>query len=157
MAVVVNETTPRTDHWWQKNVFGTGAQLLIVTVEQAFKAPEGHFSKLGEALRTNQQFRRRITTINVDKVHFIGTVGCSLYGLPAFRPAWGLLDNLKALLPAQICWLGFSATVPKHIRQIIENKILSKNHVTVTMSSNRRNTIYATHEIRGSINDLENY
>jgi superfamily II DNA helicase RecQ len=86
------------------------ARHLIVTVEQLFKSSAGHFARLGHLIRNNRIFQRQLIRINVDEAHSIHTAGIPLYGLPAFRPAWGKLDELKALLSNKIRWKAFSAT-----------------------------------------------
>ncbi|KAH9052274.1 P-loop containing nucleoside triphosphate hydrolase protein [Lactarius vividus] len=132
-TVVINEDTPRDDAWWSENIWNSKngslgrARLLIVTVEQLFKSREGHFPRLAVLVR-NLWFQRHIARVIVDEAHNIHTAGLSHYGLDAFRPAWGRLDELKAILPHPI-------------------------HVT----SNRPNTVYAAHEVLNSIEDFQNY
>ena len=132
------------------------AQHLIVTVEQLFKSPEGHLSRLAMLMR-QIQFTRRIARINVDEVHCIHTAGLPQYGLPPFRPAWGKLKFLKLLLSNKVPWIGFSATVPPHIRKTVESHILRPNYVSIRYTSNRENTMYATHPVIESIEDPRNY
>ncbi|KAF9044154.1 hypothetical protein BJ165DRAFT_183243 [Panaeolus papilionaceus] len=72
-TVVVNDTTSREDFWWNAHVFGNTkknnlgktAQIIISTVEQLFRSPEGHFSNLAEGLREKKHFQRRISRICV--------------------------------------------------------------------------------------------
>ena len=132
------------------------AQHLIVTVEQLFKRPEGHLPRLAVLMRQNQ-FSRRIARINVDEVHCIHTAGLPHYGLPPFRSAWGKLKILKLLLSNKVPWIGFSATVPPHIHKTVESHILRPNYFSIRYTSNRENTMYATHPVIGSIEDLRNY
>lgn len=113
------------------------ARHLIVTVEQLFKSSAGHFARLGHLIRNNRTFQRQLIRINVDEAHSIHTTGIPLYGLPAFRPAWGKLDELKVLLSNKIRWKAY--------------------YVSIRVTSNRPNTIYATHQVQGSIEDLQNY
>jgi superfamily II DNA helicase RecQ len=107
-------------------------------------------------MRQNQ-FSRRIARINVDEVHCIHTAGLPQYGLPPFRPAWGKLKLLKLLLSSKVPWIGFSATIPPHIHKTVVSHILRPNYVSIRYSSNRENTMYATHPVIGSIEDLRNY
>ena len=132
------------------------AQHLIVTVEQLFKRPEGHLPRLAMLMRQNQ-FSRRIARINVDEVHCIHTAGLPQYGLPPFQPAWGKLRILKLLLSSKVPWIGFSATIPPHIHKTVQSHILRSNYISIRYSSNRENTMYATHPVIGSIEDLRNY
>jgi superfamily II DNA helicase RecQ len=103
------------------------------------------------------QFSRRIARINVDEVHCIHTAGLPQYGLPPFRPAWGKLKILKLMLSSKVPWIGFSATIPPHIHKTVVSHILRPNYVSICYSSNRENTMYATHPVIGSIENLRNY
>ena len=95
---------------------------LIVTVEQLFKSSAGHFARLGHFIRNIKIFQRHLIRINVDEAHSIYTAGIPLYGLPAFHPAWGKLDELKVLLSNKIRWKAFSATFPRHILRTVEKR-----------------------------------
>jgi superfamily II DNA helicase RecQ len=179
-TVTINEDTPRENEWWnvsirwlfsticslsivQKHVYNTATRRLgtsrhlIVTVEQLFKCSAGHLGRLGAMIRERQDFQRRIIRINVDEAHSIHTAGIPLYGIPAFRPAWGDLNKLKAILPNRIRWNAFSATFPPHILKTVTDKILKPDHITIRVTSNRPNTIYTTHQVHGSIEDVQNY
>ena len=133
------------------------ARHLIVTVKQLFKSSAGHFARLGHLIRNNRTFQRQLIRINVDEAHSIHTAGIPLYGLPAFRPAWGKLDEFKALLSNKIWWKAFSATFPHHILRTVEKKILKLDYVSIRLTSNRPNTMYATHQVQGSIDNPQNY
>lgn len=114
--------------------------------------------RLGEWIRNQPAFQRLITRIEVDEGHFIFTAGQSLYGLSAFRPAWGLLDHLKRQLPNRIRWHFFSATFPQHILSQIQSKFLpGGNHAFIHLTSNRPNIMYATHRAEGQIDNVLNY
>ena len=131
------------------------ARHLIVTVEQLSKNLQGHLPQLAELVR-NRHFQKHIGTINTDEAHFIHTTGVGRYGLPAFRPAWGRLSELKVLLPHSIPWRAMSATLPPHILKTVES-ILRPNYVYIHTTSNRQNTMYATHCIPTTIEDPKNY
>ncbi|KAH9069630.1 P-loop containing nucleoside triphosphate hydrolase protein [Lactarius deliciosus] len=162
LTVVINEDTPREDAWWTENVWDGKercpgrARLLIVTVEQLFKSREGHFSRLALLVR-NLWFQKHVVRMFVDEAHNVYTAGLSLYGLDAFRPAWGRLDELKAILPRSVRWTMLSATFPPHIRATVEKKLLRPGYDAIHITSNRPNTVYATHEVINNINDLQNY
>jgi len=102
-------------------------------------------------------FQRRIIRVNVDEAHFIHTAGLPLYGLPPFRPAWGRLDEIKKLFSTYVRWKAFSATFPPHILKTVITKVLKTNYIPIHITSNRPNTIYATHQVHGSIEDARNY
>lgn len=131
-------------------------QHLLVTVEQLSKDSSGHFSRLGRIIR-NKKYQKHIDRVNVDEVHHIRTAGEALYGLKAFRPAWGRVDEFKVLLPRGVRWHGFSAILPEHIMLLVQKKIMNPNFTLIRTTSNRPNTTYATHQIVNSIEDMRNY
>ena len=142
---------------WNYKTRTTGrARHLIVTVEQLFKSREGHLPRLALLLR-NQHFQRLLVRVTVDEAHNIYTTGLPRYGLDAFRPAWGRLDELRAILPSAINWTFLSATFPPHVQTLIEKKLLRTGYEYIHITSNRPNTIYATHEVVESIEHLSNY
>ena len=132
------------------------ARHLIVTVEQVSKSPEGHLSRLALLVR-NKAFQKHLVWVNVDETHHIHTAGQALYGLKAFRPAWGQLDELKILLPRKVRFHGYSATLPDHILLLVQQKIMKPNHTLIRVTSNRPNTTYATHQVVNNLEDLQNY
>ncbi|KAF9537104.1 hypothetical protein CPC08DRAFT_651860, partial [Agrocybe pediades] len=75
----------------------------------------------------------------------------------AFRPAWGKLGELKKILSNNVRWKAFSATFPPHILETVTKTILKTNYVSIHVTSNRPNTIYATHQVFESIDDARNY
>ncbi|KAH9028011.1 P-loop containing nucleoside triphosphate hydrolase protein [Lactarius hengduanensis] len=160
-TVVINEDTPREDAWWTENIWNNGkrtpgtARVLIVTVEQLFKSCEGHL-RLALLLR-NRSFQKHLACIVVDEAHNVYMAGLPHYGLDAFRPAWGRLDELQAIFPASVQWAFLSATLPLHIRSCIEKRLLKPGYISIHVSSNHPNTMYATHEVVNSIEDLCNY
>jgi len=93
----------------------------------------------------------------VDEAHFIHTASIKQHGVDPFRPAWGTVDELRALLASSIPWHLFSATWPPHIRKTVESKILRSNYVSIEISSNQPNTIYATHKVVDNLANVKNY
>ncbi|KAN0128855.1 P-loop containing nucleoside triphosphate hydrolase protein [Lactarius tabidus] len=117
---------------------------------------KGHFPHLAMFVR-NLRFQKHIAQVIVDEAHNIHTAGLPHYGLDAFRPAWGHLDELKAILPWSVCWTLLSAMFLPHIRATVEKKIMCQGFDAIHITSNRPNTIYATHEVLNNIEDLQNY
>ncbi len=112
---------------------------------------------MGQYLR-NPAFRKYVRYFFVDEVHTAHYAGISRYGLPAFRPTWGRLSEIKALFPSSVPWLGMTATCPPHVEASIQNLgILAADHQTHRITVNRPNTIYAMHQVKGSIDDVNNY
>ncbi len=75
------------------------AKHFIVTTEQMFKSKEGHVTRFGNLIWT-LAFRKTIRRIFVDEAHFIYFAGTSRYKIPAFRPSWGCLNEIKIFLPS---------------------------------------------------------
>ena len=105
----------------------------------------------------NAAFQKYIARINVDEAHSIYTAGQDLHGLKAFWPAWGQVADLRGLLNESIHWNFFSATFPLHILKMIELKVLRDDYIRIQITSNRPNTMCATHKIVNSIEDPRNY
>lgn len=127
-----------------------------MTVEQLFKSREGHLPHLAVFLR-NQRFQRYVVRIVVNEAHNIHTASLPCYGLEVFHPAWGRLDELRAILPWHVRWAFLSATFPLHIRATIEDKLLKPGFNAIHITSNRPNTTYATHEVVNNTEDTRNY
>jgi superfamily II DNA helicase RecQ len=127
-----------------------------VTVEQLFKSCKGHLPRLATLLR-NQQFQKYIVRIVVDEVHNVHTAGLPHYGLNAFHPAWGHLDELKVILPQHVWWAFLTATFMPHIRATIDDKLLKPGYTAIHVTSNQPNTTYVTHEVVNNIEDMKNY
>jgi superfamily II DNA helicase RecQ len=146
----------------QENVYNSKTdtigkfRYLIVTVEQLFKDASGHFSRLGRTIR-NKKYQKHIIRINVDEAHHIRTAGEALYNIKAFRPAWGQLDEFKVLLPRKVRWHAYSATFPKHIMELVIQKIMNPGFTFIHTTSNRPNTTYATHQLVNTVENLRNY
>ena len=116
--------------------------------------PEGQYTRLG-TLCHKHHFRKHINLIVVDEIHLIHTAGMPRHGLPAFCPSYGWLDELKALF-GKTPWLVLTATPPLYMLKTVESKVLSPNYIHITLSSNRPNTMYATHQV-DDIKDWNNY
>ena len=89
--------------------------------------------------------------------HCIHMAGLPLYGLNTFHPAWGMLNELKALLVNDVIWKVFSATFPPHILKTVMQKVLKLDCIKIQLMSNHPNTMYTTHKVQGSIEDPRNY
>ncbi len=114
-------------------------------------------TRLGQLLRITQ-FRQRIKLVVVDEIHLLYTTGIPLHGLGAFRPCYGRLGEIKALIGLHIPWLLLSATVPFHMLAEIKQRLLSRgNYLTLEVTSNRPNTLYAKHRVSNGIMDFRNY
>lgn len=151
--------TPKQDniHNRQKNASQAGtSRHLIITAGQLFKSPEGHFTKLAVLLREHS-FCCRIAHINIDGIHFTHFAGEDRFGIPAFRPAWGRLLELKMRLPKTVRYHGFTATCPPHVQHTIEQTLLGSDYLLFKHCVNRPGIIYARHCVVGSFDVLDNY
>lgn len=130
-------------------VYDPGNKILgtirhfLVTTEQFFKMKHGHFSQFGLLLQM-PDFRRRVARFCIDEAHSIYFDGTPLYKRPAFRPAWGRLNEIKILFPSTPFHI-LTATSPPHVLRVIENAVLRSNYECIHFTCNRANTIYATH------------
>ncbi|KAF7371288.1 II DNA helicase [Mycena sanguinolenta] len=109
-------------------------------------------------LLTSAQFAKKIARIHIDEIHFLCTAGLPHYGLPAFRPAWGSLNELRLRLPKGTPLQAYSGTLPPHIKSaVIEHLNFNPStFLSLKLSTNRPNIIYTTHRIVGSLSDFRN-
>jgi superfamily II DNA helicase RecQ len=130
---------------------------LIVQPEQ-LSMLGGHLPRLARLIEQDRFFRKRIVRVHVDEAHFIYLAGLGLYGLPAFRPAWGKLGEFRVKLRKGVVFQALSGTQPKHIKKtIIEHLLFNEEKLcSIKLSSNRPNTVYATHPIVGDLLDFQN-
>ena len=100
---------------------------------------------------------KRIQCVHVDEAHNIFTAGLPHHGEDAFRPAYSHLGEFRAILPEHVVFQALSATFPQHIYDIVQRELLIRpNHLTITLSANRSNIVYATTPIIGNIHDFHN-
>ncbi|KAJ7888771.1 P-loop containing nucleoside triphosphate hydrolase protein [Mycena leptocephala] len=154
-AICINEDTPSDNELWNKIRDGY-FQHLIVQPEQ-LRLFRGHMPRLARLLHTHQ-FVKTIARVHIDEIHFHCIAGLPRYGLPPFRPAWGALDELRLRLSNGVPVQALSGTLPPHIKSaVIEHLNFNKStFLSIKLSTNRPNTIYATHRIVGSLSDFRN-
>ncbi|THV02112.1 hypothetical protein K435DRAFT_654065, partial [Dendrothele bispora CBS 962.96] len=128
----------------------------ITTPEQFFKSTEGHLSRFGQ-IAWKRPFLCRIQLAVVDEAHFIHTYGLSHYGLPAFRPAYRGLDEIKVIFGPTVVWAAMTATATSQALKSIEKVVLRPNYLKLQATSNRSNIMYASHCVPGRIDQPENY
>ncbi|KAJ7120720.1 P-loop containing nucleoside triphosphate hydrolase protein [Mycena crocata] len=154
-TVCINEDTPKDKKLWE-DIANGGFQHLIVQPEQ-LKTHKGHIPKLA-ALLSTPSFAKIIARVHIDEIHNHHLAGLAHYGLPAFRPSWGCVGELRLRLRKGTPIQGLSGTLPPHIKQVVIDHLnfdLS-TYVSLKLSSNRPNTVYATHKIVGSLKDYRN-
>ncbi|KAJ7845810.1 P-loop containing nucleoside triphosphate hydrolase protein [Mycena olivaceomarginata] len=154
-AISINEDTPNTPKLWNQIREGY-FQHLIVQPEQ-LGSFHGHMPRLARLL-TSVQFARKIARVHIDEIHFLYIAGLPHYGLPAFRPAWGGLNELRLRLPKGTPVQAHSGTLPPHIKSaVIEHLNFNPStFLSLKLSTNRPNIVYVTHRIVGSLSDFRN-
>ncbi|KAF8871288.1 P-loop containing nucleoside triphosphate hydrolase protein [Infundibulicybe gibba] len=153
-TVAINEDTPHSPDLWAKISNGL-IPHLIVQPEQ-FQLYQGHLPRLARLLH-DREFLGRIRRVHVDEAHNVYISGTKRNGHPAFRPAWGSLDEVHARCLKITSWQALSATLPPHILKTVDEKLLlSPNRRLIRRSVNRPNIVYATHVLVGSISDFRN-
>lgn len=119
---------------------------------------QGHMTRLARMIAEKREFTQKIKILHIDEAHFIHSAGMDHYGLPAFRPAWARLGELRIKLRKDLTVQALSGTQPPHIKKTIKKSLLF-NEATlclIELSSNRPNTAYATHAIVGELSDFRN-
>ena len=98
-----------------------------------------------------------IKHVHIDEAHTIYTAGISLYGEPPFRPAWGLLGELRLILPKNTPFQALSGTLPPHITLCVTEKLLfPSDYIKIGLTSNRPNITYATRAVTGLLTNFRN-
>ena len=118
----------------------------------------GHLPRLARLLAENRHFSKLIRRVHVDEAHFIYTAGLKHYGLNAFRSAWGQLGEFRIKIGKQVPVQALSGTQPPHIKAaIIKSLLFEESHLlSLKLTSNRPNIVYATHPIVGELSDFRN-
>ncbi|KAJ7786721.1 P-loop containing nucleoside triphosphate hydrolase protein [Mycena olivaceomarginata] len=154
-TVCINEDTPNDPELWN-TIRNGGFQHLIVQPEQ-LKMFQGHLPRLARILSI-PQFAKTIARVHIDEVHNHVLAGLPHYGLPAFRPAWGSLNEFRLRLPKGVPFQALSGTLPPHIKTAVVDHLNFNptKFLSLKLCSNRPNIIYATHRIVGSLSDFHN-
>ncbi|KAJ7893310.1 P-loop containing nucleoside triphosphate hydrolase protein [Mycena olivaceomarginata] len=154
-TVCINEDTPNDPELWN-TIRNGGFQHLIVQPEQ-LKMFQGHLPRLARILSI-PQFAKTIARVHIDEVHNHVLAGPSSLWLPAFRPAWGSLNEFRLRLPKGVPFQALSGTLPPHIKTAVVDHLNFNptKFLSLKLCSNRPNIIYATHRIVGSLSDFHN-
>ncbi|KAJ7663217.1 P-loop containing nucleoside triphosphate hydrolase protein [Mycena polygramma] len=119
---------------------------------------QGHIPRFAKLLR-NQKWVKRIRLLQIDEAHFIVTTGQAKGKETAFRPAFSNLgERLRVHLPSTTPCAAYSASMPKRVMDVVAKTLRMDptNMVTVELSTNRPNLVYATIPMIGTINNLSN-
>ncbi|TEB38019.1 hypothetical protein FA13DRAFT_1785865 [Coprinellus micaceus] len=152
----INEDTPNDKELWEAIAAGC-YRVLIVQAEQLF-IDKGHWPRLARLFNKRRKFTHSIRFLFIDEAHHIYVSGTALYGLPAFRPAWSHIGELRTKLGTRTTVAALSGTLPAHIKKAVKDSLQlgDDNLCSIKLSCNRPNIAYALHEIVGSITDYTN-
>ncbi|KAJ7449385.1 P-loop containing nucleoside triphosphate hydrolase protein [Mycena galericulata] len=160
-TICINEDTPSDKELWNaltiiKKICTGHFQHLIVQPEQ-LKSFHGDLPRLAKLLNV-PQFIKTIARVHIDEAHFHYTAGLPHYGLPAFRPSLGALNELRIRLSKGTPIQALSATFPPHIKSAVMDHLNFDplSCLSLKLCSNHPNVIYATHRIVGSLSDFRN-
>ncbi|KAF8803590.1 hypothetical protein BYT27DRAFT_7109423 [Phlegmacium glaucopus] len=154
-ALAINEDTPHCPELW-KHIQEGRYKLLLVQPEQ-LSTIDGHIPRMARLIG-GRRFVTMIKRVHIDEAHTIYSAGIERYGLPAFRPAWGRLGEFRLKLAKNTAFQALSGTQPAHIKATIIEKLLidQRTALFIKLTSNRPNTVYATHAIVGELKDFRN-
>ncbi|KAJ7572263.1 P-loop containing nucleoside triphosphate hydrolase protein [Mycena floridula] len=154
-AASINQDTPKDDDLYRD--IAKGKYNLILVQAKQLNRFKGHLTRFARLLGL-QSFVDRISRVHVDEAHFIYLLGLALYGQPAFRPLYGQLDRFRVRLRQNVPFQALSGTLPSHIKRIVISKLLMDESIllSIKLSSNRPNIVYALHPIVGSMTDYRN-
>ncbi|KAJ7448715.1 P-loop containing nucleoside triphosphate hydrolase protein [Mycena latifolia] len=153
-TLAINEDTPKIPELW-KSIENGEIPHLIVQPEQ-FRLNHGHLPRMANLLN-NRAFVAKIARVSVDEAHNIYTAGTVINGRAPFRPAWGGLGEVRARLSKNTSWQALSATMPSYIHKAIHQSLgLPPDTLTIRVSINRPNVIYATHKLVDGRNNPHN-
>ncbi|KAJ7704873.1 hypothetical protein B0H17DRAFT_1175425 [Mycena rosella] len=138
-TICINEDTPSDVELWN-NIRDGYFQHLIVQPEQ-LKMFQGHLPRLARLLNT-PKFVKTIACVHIDEAHTHHSAGLAHHGLPPFRPAWDPSTSSG--------YVYQRAAVVEHLN------FNPKTFISLKLSSNRPNIVYATHRIVGSLKDFRN-
>ncbi|KAF8811263.1 P-loop containing nucleoside triphosphate hydrolase protein [Phlegmacium glaucopus] len=155
-AIAINEDTPNDSDLW-KNIQKGAYNMLIVQPEQLC-VMHGHKPRLACLIDEDHKFTKLIRHLHIDEAHFIHTAGLGHYGLPAFRPAWGRLGEFRIKIGRDVPTQVLSGTQPEHIKATIIKSLLfnEDTFLSIKLTSNRPNIVYATHPIVGVLSNMQN-
>jgi superfamily II DNA helicase RecQ len=93
---------------------------LFVAAEQ-LGATGGHITRFAK-YTWDAAFLNRISILYIDEAHYIRGAGLPIGKVPAFRPSWGKLYDLRVRLPHGIPAALFSASMaPNVLHTVMEN------------------------------------
>ncbi|KAJ7916621.1 hypothetical protein B0H13DRAFT_1871079 [Mycena leptocephala] len=107
----------------------------------------------------SRKWVKKIRLLQIDEAHFIVTAGQAKGKETAFRPAFSNLgERLRVHLPSTTPCAAYSASMPKRVMDVVMKTLRMNptNTVTVALSTNRPNLVYATIPMTGTINNLSN-
>ncbi|KAJ7833818.1 P-loop containing nucleoside triphosphate hydrolase protein [Mycena leptocephala] len=156
-SLAINCYTPATPALWKSIEKHTQYRHYSVFPEQCGPF-QGHIPRFAKLLR-DQKWVKKIRLLQIDEAHFIVTAGQAKGKETAFRPAFSNLgERLRVHLPSTTPCAAYSASMPKRVMDVVMKTLRMNptNTVTVALSTNRPNLVYATIPMTGTINNLSN-
>ncbi|KAJ7882740.1 P-loop containing nucleoside triphosphate hydrolase protein [Mycena olivaceomarginata] len=156
-SLAINCHTPATPALWKSIEKHTQFRHYSVSPEQCGPF-QGHIPRFAKLLR-DQEWVKKIRLLQIDEAHFIVTAGQAKGKETAFRPAFSNLgERLRVHLPSTTPCAAYSASMPKRVMDVVTKTLRMDptNTVTVELSTNRPNLVYATIPMIGTINNLSN-
>ncbi|KAJ7016533.1 P-loop containing nucleoside triphosphate hydrolase protein, partial [Mycena alexandri] len=154
-TIAINEDTSNSPELWNKIEAGE-IRHLLVQPEQLRTNHAGHLPRMARLLH-NPGFVNKIKRVAVDEAHNIRTSGIAINGRPPFRPSWGALGEFRARLSKDTSFQALSATMPSFIHRTIGQSLgFPPDSLTIRVSINRPNIIYATHQLIDGRKNLRN-
>ncbi|KAJ7498265.1 P-loop containing nucleoside triphosphate hydrolase protein [Mycena galericulata] len=156
-SLAINCYTPATPALWKSIEKHTQFRHYSVSPEQCCPF-QGHIPRFAKLLR-DQKWVKKIRLLQIDEAHFIVTAGQAKGKETAFRPAFSNLgERLRVHLPSTTPCAAYSASMPKRVMDVVMKTLRMNptNTVTVALSTNRPNLVYATIPMIGTIDNLSN-
>ncbi|TFY51933.1 hypothetical protein EVG20_g10774 [Dentipellis fragilis] len=136
---------------------GRGHYSVLIVAPESLDSFDGHLPRVARLIRSSRLFSKLIKRVHIDEAHNIYTAGTSLYGVSAYRPAYGLISKQHVFLEKGTPFQALSGTLPPHItKAIVDNLGFPSNYATITFTANRPNITYAAQPVVGSLSDFRN-
>ncbi|KZT18814.1 P-loop containing nucleoside triphosphate hydrolase protein, partial [Neolentinus lepideus HHB14362 ss-1] len=154
-AISINEDTPDDGKSW-KMIEKHRYRLWIISPEQ-LGSHNGHLARFANLLDSQASFREMIRYLHIDEGHNIWSAGIPRYGEKAFRPAYGCLGKMRAILGNKTVFQLLSAMFPCHVLAAAKLSIDMAPDVTVFQGPLlRSNLAFATMPLIGNLENFSN-
>ncbi|KAF8137895.1 P-loop containing nucleoside triphosphate hydrolase protein [Mycena galopus ATCC 62051] len=156
-SIAINCFTPEDEDLWQSIRSHSKYQHYSVSPEQCGPFM-GHIPRFAKLLH-DPKWTKHIKLLQIDEAHFIVTAGTAKGKKVAFRPSFSDLgERLRIHLPASTPCTAYSASMPSHIMTTVKSALRMEpaKTVTIELTTNRPNLVYAVIPMIGSITNFSN-